>query len=162
MDVFDEIMLAHYFSLSKVCYSLKRYKREVQQEFYGQNMATHTEYSELGIFTKGFRPDREVEKYLLCLELIDKRINRNQYRLKQFKRFLQNLPLTDLTALKAKYIDQKDIVLSEALYTSAVNEVYEIETAICFREGMEPERERIELTKDDDENLERLCDFFAI
>ena len=43
-------------------------------------MATHIVFDELGMTTKGFRPDKEVEKLLLKLELIDKRIERTLFR----------------------------------------------------------------------------------
>ena len=50
-------------------------------------MATHIVFDELGMTTKGFRPDKEVEKLLLKLELIDKRIERTLFRQKHFERF---------------------------------------------------------------------------
>lgn len=162
IDPFDEIIIRNYFSLMWIHQSLMKYRRKVQHVFYLQNMTTHVGYGKLGMFTKGFRPDREVEKLHECLNVIDRRIARNSFRKKHFAEYLAELPIDDLNRLESKYIDDQDIVISERLLSSVLDEIHEIETAICFREGIEPDPERIELTEDVEENLERMCDFFAL
>lgn len=50
----------------------------------------------------------------------------------------------------------------QCLIEKVLDEINEIETAICFREGIEPDNENNEILEDAEENLERMCDFFAI
>lgn len=164
IDAFDEIMIRNYFSFPEIYQSLQRYKKMLRVEFYSRNMATHTAYTSLGIITKGFRPDREVEKLYECLELVDKRLTRYLFRDKQFNKYLSGLSSEERDLLYQGFKGDKQApIIPSTLLEKTINEIYEIEAAICFREGIEPEEpERLELTDDVDENLERLCDFFAL
>ena len=163
IDAFDEIMIKNYFSFSKTISRLESYKKLLRIEFYSRNMATHIEYSELGIISKGFRPDREIEKFHSQLDLIDRRIERYRYRGRQFNRYLADVSIKDRELLSASFIEGIDVEIPQGLIEQTIDEIYEIESAICFREGIDPgESERIELTEDVDTNLERLCDFFAL
>lgn len=163
IDAFDEIMIKNYFSISKTISRLESYKKLLRIEFYSRNMATHIEYSELGIISKGFRPDREIEKFHSQLDLIDRRIERYRYRGRQFNRYLADISIKDRELLSANFIEGIDVEIPKGLIEQVIDEIYEIESAICFREGIDPgESERIELTQDVDTNLERLCDFFAL
>lgn len=163
IDAFDKIMIKNYFSFPKAISRLEAYKKILRIEFYSRNMSTHVEYSELGIISKGFRPDRELEKFHSQLDLIDRRIERYRYRERQFKKYLASIPIKDQELLSDSFIESKDVEIPRTLIEQVIDEIYEIESAICFREGIDPgESERIELTEDVDTNLERLCDFFAI
>lgn len=156
-------MIKNYFSFPKAISRLEAYKKMLRIEFYSRNMATHVEYSELGIISKGFRPDRELEKFHSQLDLIDRRIERYRYRERQFKKYLASIPIKDQELLSDSFIEGKDVMVQITLIEQVIDEIYEIESAICFREGIDPgESERIELTEDVDTNLERLCDFFAL
>lgn len=163
VDPFDEIMIANYLSIPSVLRSLERYKRNLKTEFYSRNMATHIEYSLAGVRTKAFRADNEVIDYLSRLELVDKRIDRFIFRNRQFHRYWDSLSDDEQKQLISRFRERKPIEVSQHLIGQTIDELYEIETAICFREGIEPEEtERMELTDDPGENLERMCDFFAI
>ena len=167
MDPFDEILIKNYLSLDQRIQTLYSYKKQLRKMFYLQNMATHMEYVRLvkdtyAMVTKGFRPDREVEKLLLNIERVDQRIDRYRFRKKHFSSFWGSLDVLDRTLLHDRFIHQKESDVPLALTESVIDEINEIETAICFREGIEPDVLENELTGDVEENLERMCDFFAL
>lgn len=135
----------------------------IRIEFYSKNMATHTEYTDLGIISKGFRPDREIEKLYCQLELIDRRIERYRYRERHFSQYLSSIPSNSRELLSNRFSECEEVKVPKELVEQVIDEIYEIESAICLREGVDPgESERIELTADVDTNLERMCDFFAL
>lgn len=169
LDPFDEIVIRNYFSLSDRINGLMKYKKRYRKEFYMQTMETHIELQQIRdgqyqMITKGFRPDREIEKLLNCIEMIDRRIERNRFRKQCFEDYLADLPMEELERLESKYIEGNEMEISLDVLANILNEIEEIETALCFRAGIEPDPEKIvvDLNEDVDENLERMCDFFAI
>lgn len=56
---------------------------------------------------------------------------------------------------------KEEVNCPQSLVESVLDEIEEIETAICFMENIELEEEN-ELSDDVEENLERMCDFFAL
>ncbi len=169
LDPFDEIVIQNYFALSNRIAVLMRYKEQYHREFYMQTMSSHIDFIRISetkyeMITRGFRPDKEVEKLYTCLEMIDRRIERNRFRKQSFEDYLADLPMEDLERLESKYIDGNEVEISNELLASLLEEIDEIETALCFRTGVEPDPEKIavDLNEDVEENLERLCDFFAI
>lgn len=163
MDPFDEIMIKNYFSFPAIFRSLHNYKRRIRQEFYTRNMSTHIEFTKLGIGVTGFRPDREVEKLLLKMELIDHRMERYCFREKHFTSFLLKLDQVERKLLTECFISGKSIICPQNLIDSVLSEINEIESALCFRQGIEPlEDDYAVLAEDVDENVDRMCDFFAL
>lgn len=169
LDPFDEIVIRNYFSLSDRITGLMRYKKQYHREFYMQTMDTHIELQlvrdgQYQMITRGFRPDREIEKLLNCIEMIDRRVERNRFRKQCFEDYLADLPMEDLERLESKYINGNEAEISLDVLDNILDEIEEIETALCFRAGIEPDPEKIvlDLNEDVDENLERMCDFFAI
>lgn len=169
LDPFDEIIIHNYFSLSDRINDLMRYKERYRKEFYMQTMETHIELQRIRndqyqMITRGFRPDREVEKLLICIEIIDRRITRNIFRKKHFEDFLADLPKEDLERLESRSRRRKEVDVSEELLSYALDEIDEIEAALCFRAGIEPDPKNtgVDLLEDTVQNLERMCDFFAI
>lgn len=161
MDPFDEIVIKNYLSFPLVLQKLLSIKKLRRIEFFSQNMTTHIVFDGSEMITKGFRPDKEVEKLLLKLELIDKRIERTLFRQKHFKRFWVTLKPLEQQLLIDRFRDKKEVDCSHELIERVLDEIKEIETAICFMENIELEDEN-ELSDDVEENLERMCDFFAL
>lgn len=167
MDPFDDIMIKNYLSLDQRIQTLYLYKKQLKKMFYLQNMATHMEYVRLrkdtyAMVTKGFRPDREVEKLLLNIEKVEHRIDRYKFRKKHFSSFWDSLEGLEQTLLHDGFVHQKERDVPLTLIERVIDEINEIETAICFREGIEPDVENKEIYEDSETNLERMCDFFAI
>lgn len=161
MDPFDEIVIKNYLSFPLLLQKLLSIKKLRRIEFFSQNMTTHIVFDGSEMITKGFRPDKEVEKLLLKLELIDKRIERTLFRHKHFKRFWATLEPLEQQLLIDRFRDKKEVDCSHELIERVLDEIKEIETAICFMENIESEDEN-ELSDGVEENLERMCDFFAL
>lgn len=167
VDVFDEIIIKNYLSLSSQIKRLILAKKQLRQEFYSQNMATHMEYHRVRkdtyeMIVKGFRPDREVEKLLTNIDALERRIDRYLFRQKHFIAFLATLTPSERSLLIGQYKYLETAICPQNLIEKVLDEINEIETAICFREGIEPDDENNEILEDVEENLERMCDFFAI
>ncbi|EAC5491126.1 hypothetical protein B5G95_17660, partial [Listeria monocytogenes] len=163
----DEILIKNFLSLDLSIQKLVFRRDQLRKTFYLQNMATHIEYVRLrkdtyAMVTKGFRPDREVEKLLLNIEKVEHRIDRYKFRRKHFSSFWDSLEGLEQTFLIERFIYQNDSNVPQVLIDSVLDEINEIETAICFREGIEPDVLENELTGDVEVNLERMCDFFAL
>ena len=163
--MFDELeVVKKYFNLKKSINRLIRYKSQADDIFYSQNMATRTDYTELGVQTRAFRIEKIAIEHIMSLELIDKRIERFKLRGRYFNRFLKELPQNDYNELKTS-IEKNDYTgLSEKLKNNVLDEIDEIEIMICLREGITvPEKlARIKLSEDFDDNLSALSNLFAI
>lgn len=168
LDPFDEMMIKNYIDLTAVLKNLAEYKKQVRNVFYFQNMATRITYQRLTrktneMIVEGFRPDREVEKLLLNQERIDNRIERCLFRKKHFSYFLESLSMTERYLLEERFKYDKDITCSQKLIDQVLDEINEIEIAICYREGIDQsEFEECETFEDVEINLKKVCDFFAL
>lgn len=162
MDVMDELIIQEYFNLDKTIARLRRHLNELRREFYQQSMTTHLEYTDLGIVSRGFRPDREVVKLYDCMALVERRIGRNIFRNKHFNMYLDTLPADELKRLKSRYTGQKRGCVSMDLLQKVATEIQEIETAICFREQLEPEPEQVVLSGDVLNDVTTMAEVFAL
>ena len=132
--------------------------------FYQQTMTTHLEYTELGVVSRGFRPDREIEKLYTQIEHIENQIERNTFRRDHFESFLEEeISKYDVKRIKLKYIAGViEIIVDNILMSRLLEEIQEIETAVCFREDIEPDCEPLELTEDLAMNVDILAEVFAL
>lgn len=162
MDVMDELIVQEYFRLSKRISELKRYFSELRWEFYQQSMTTHLEYSSLGVVSCGFRPDKEIVNLYDRMALVERRIDRNIFRNKHFNMYLDTLPADELKCLKSRYTGQKRGSVSMELLQKVATEIQEIETAICFREQLEPEPEQVTLSGDVLNDVTMMTEVFAL
>lgn len=163
--MFDDLEVAKkYFNLNKSLNRLRAYRKQADYIFYSQNMATKTDYTELGVTTRAFRVDKMAIEHIMALELIDKRIERLELRRLYFNRYLRELPQNEYNDLIRKFKLGYSFDLPKQLQEDVLDEIDEIEIMICLREGIEvPEKvERIELTEDFDNNLNLLANLFAI
>lgn len=169
LDPLDEVTLKDYFRLSERLLDLEKYREKVHREFYMQTMSSHVEFvrvvgDQYETVTRGFRPDREIVKLYECMDVIERRINRSIFRKKHFEDFLAELPMEDLERLESRFRKEEEVEVSLTILSSVLDEIDEIEAALCYRAGIEPDPKNtgIDLLEDTDQNLERMCDFFAI
>lgn len=167
MDPFDEIVIENYLSLTFIINRLIVKKQVLRKEFYSQNMATHMEYRRVSkdkfeMVTKGFRPDSEIEKLFLNIESIDRRIDRHLLRKKYFSVFWTGLASVEQRFLVERFKHHKPIICPQNLIDRILDEISEIETATCFKSGIQPDVLEKETFESSGENLERMCDFFAL
>lgn len=164
MDIMDEIIVSQYMNLNQTITKLKKRLKCVRWVFYQQTMTTHLEYTELGVVTHGFRPDREIEKLCDQIGHIEKQIDRNTFRRDHFEAFLnEEIPKYDVKRIKLKYIAGViEIIVDNFLMSRLLEEIQEIETAVCFRENIEPDSEPLELTEDLAMNVDILSEVFTL
>lgn len=162
MDVMDELIIQEYFGLNRTIEGLKRHLNELRWEFYPQSMTTHLEFSTLGVVSCGFRPDKEIVNLYDRMALVERRIDRNIFRNKHFNMYLDTLPADELKRLKSRYTGQKRGCVSMDLLQKVATEIQEIETAICFREQLEPEPEQVTLSGDVLNDVATMAEVFAL
>ena len=162
MDVMDELIIQEYFNLDKTIARLRRHLNELHREFYQQSMTTHLEYSSLGVVSCGFRPDKEIVNLYDRMALVERRIDRNIFRNKHFNMYLDTLPADELKCPKSRYTGQKRGSVSMELLQKVATEIQEIETAICFREQLEPEPEQVTLSGDVLNDVTMMTEVFAL
>lgn len=138
----EEYHIKRYFELS---YEIKRLEillEKTNKEMFQQTLATHLSYSdERGIHVKAPRIENIVIDNVMACELVEKRIERNRTRLKYFRTYLTTLSLKEQQALY-------NGCASEELQEQTYDEIHEIETAICFKAGVQPPEEKIVLNDD--------------
>lgn len=162
MDVMDELVIREYFNLDKTIKRLKHYQRIKHWEFYQQSMTTRLEYTDLGLHSAGFRADQEVISLYEKLGCIERRIIRNTFRSEHFKDCLAQLTESDLNLLKLKFTRNSMVYVSDSLLRKLLSEIQEIETAICFREGLETDPEEVTSSGDLMKDITNMTEVFAI
>lgn len=162
MDVMDELVIREYFNLGKTIQGLQDRLKHSRWLFYQQTMTSHIEYTALGVVSVGFRPDKEVTKLYERMEKIERRVARNTFRRRHFEDYLAHLPVEDLERLESKYIACENVSIPEKLLSDLASEIDEIETAICFREELDPEPEPLELSGNVLADINMMAEVFAI
>jgi len=138
----EEYRIKKYFELESEIKRLRNVYRVTRNEIFLQNLATHTACSdERGLYVEAPRIDNIVIDNMMACELIEKRIKRNETRLKYFRTYLSTLTLKEQRELYKG-------VSSDELTAQAYDEIHEIETAICFKEQLQPPEEKIVLNDD--------------
>lgn len=158
----DELVIKEYFNLDRTIKHLKNHKDNLHQEFYHRSMTTRIEYNDLGIVSRGFRPDSEVVNLYDRIDVVERRIERNSYRLKHFNAYLKRLPSGEVYGLKRKYMGYHEVHIKEETLQKILTEIGEIETAVCFREGIEPEPEQVRLCGDVMADIYNMAEVFAL
>lgn len=155
--MFDNSMIDKYLKLPQAIMMLHNQKELLDVEFYSQNMATRTEYTQLGIVARAFSIEKKVIEHDMALKVLNKRLERNQFRLTHFTNFIAKLSYIERESLKN---DNATDELNEL----ALDEIEQIETAICLREGLPVMEvvERVTLSDDFDTNLDILSEVFAV
>lgn len=149
----NEFDLERYLNLTAIIDELEQRKRETRLSIYNQTLATHIVYDELGMHTKAPKIDYIVSDNVVACELIDERIKRLKDKQKYFIRFIDTLPKNERESLL-------NGTASDSIQEKALDEIYEIETAICFKYGFKPPMERIQVN-DPLEDLDLMIEVFS-
>ncbi|MGO2082482.1 hypothetical protein [Vagococcus sp.] len=83
--MFDNSMIEKYIKLPQTIMMLHNQKELLDVEFYSQNMATRTEYTQLGIVARAFSIEKKVIERDMALNVLNNRIERHSIRLRYFK-----------------------------------------------------------------------------
>ena len=138
----EEYELEKYLQLEKTIKTLEYLLKYTRKETFQQNLTTHVSCSEeRGLYVEAPRVEKIVLENITACELIEKRIKRHEERLKYFRVYLSTLTFNEQQAL---YMG----VASDELIAQAYDEIHEIETAICFKAGVQPPEEKIMFNDD--------------
>lgn len=138
----EDYQIKKYFELESKIEELEILLKATRTEIFQQNLATHVSCSEgRGLFVKAPRIENIIIDNMMACELLEKRIQRHQSRLKYFRIYLSTLTVNEQQALYKG-------VASDELIAQAYDEIHEIETAICFKAGVQPPDERVVLNDD--------------
>lgn len=150
----SEYNLNRYLNIEAYIRKLEQEKRLIRQELYCQSLCTGIAYDEIAIHAKAPKIDYLVADNVEACMLIDKRIERWKFRNKHFMHFLDELPVTERESLL-------NGVESPSLKQKALDEIYEIETAMAFRYEWEVPQEKVELTDDLFSNIALMAEVFG-
>ncbi|MCC9273610.1 MAG: hypothetical protein K8V42_04900 [Enterococcus aquimarinus] len=139
----EEYELEKYLQLEKTIKALEALLEHTRKEIFQQNLTTHTACSEdRGLYVEAPRVEKIVLDNITACELVLNRIERYKVRLKYFRMYLYELSLKDRQALyNGSYSDE--------LKERTLDEIREIETAICFIAGVQPPDEKVVLSEGD-------------
>lgn len=150
----SEYNLNRYLNIEAYIRKLEQEKRLIRQELYCQSLCTGIAYDEIAIHAKAPKIDYLVADNVEACMLIDKRIERWKFRQKHFMHFLDKLPVTERESLLKG-------VESPSLKQKALDEIYEIETAMAFRYEWEVPQEKVELTDNLFSNIALMAEVFG-
>ncbi|MDV7751737.1 hypothetical protein [Enterococcus casseliflavus] len=150
----NEFDLERYLNITAIIDELEQRKRETRLSIYNQTLATHVVYDELGMHTKAPKIEYIVSDNVVACELIDERIKRLKDKQKYFIRFVDTLPRNERESLLKG-------TASESIQEKALDEIYEIETAICFKYGYQPPDERISVSDNPLDDLDLMIEVLS-
>lgn len=150
----NEFELERYLNITAIIDELEQRKRETRLSIYNQTLATHVVYDELGMHTKAPKIEYIVSDNVVACELIDERIKRLKDKQKYFIRFIDTLPRNERESLL-------NGTASESIQGKALDEIYEIETAICFKYGYQPPDERISVSDNPLDDLDLMIEVLS-
>lgn len=124
----EEYGVLSYLNLKNHIKELEQQLPLIESELYNQSLHTHIAYDDTGIHTVAPRIVEMVSDNIEAVKLHKKRIERCKRRLSYFNDYVSTLPKMKQEALWRGVYDE----------TEVLEEIKEIETAICYREGIEP------------------------
>lgn len=139
LGTFELKKIHRYFNLENEILRIQYHIGLLREEFYSQSMSTAVRYTELGIVSKGFSPERNVIQLVDNILIKQKRIKQIRKKQRYFNDYLHSLDPKEKHYLINKYV--KNIV-PKNVQQADVNlykEILEIEEAINFMNGHPPD-----------------------
>ena len=152
-----------YFRLDQSIEESRQRINDMRKEFYGNSMHTRTETGAEGkMYSLGFRQELEVTRLVDCLADIEKHIKKNQKKKRYLDDYLQTLPSSEQDYLFERYVRGLDVPLNKSVEMELNVEVNEIEEAIHFIYGYEPEPKHVTQVKDFKTNFGNMLDALGV
>lgn len=132
--------ISRYFRLqSKISSDVER-RIELKIKYFSQSLYTHVEQDDLGEFKQfSFNIQREVCNYLDDLACLDRRIEDKKLKKRYFDDYLSGIPATAREYLDCRYLKRLPIAIDRGIEQNTLEEIYEIEDALKFMRGEEPD-----------------------
>lgn len=133
--------IVRYFNLDHKIQGDAKRITELKQKFNSQSYHTRTETSDgLGIRVVAFRAENEVCNYIDDLVSIEERLKMKKKKRRYFNEYLHTLTLEEQNYLYDRYLYQKDVTLNETTERATIEEIHEIEDAMAYMAGKEPDK----------------------
>ncbi|WP_028274769.1 hypothetical protein [Atopococcus tabaci] len=146
-----------YFRLEESIKESQQRLRIMRKKFYSQSMHTRTEEFGAGVLvTVGFRQEKEVVLFVDCLANIQRGIEVKEKKLRYFNDYLQSLTPGQREYLFKRYRRGLKMPAREDVETALNEEINEIEDAIQFMYGFNPEPREYDATGNAKANFQEM------
>lgn len=164
MDDLNKRMITTYFGLSGHIKDLNEEIKQVHEQFYEQSFCGSSLAFECDGLTpiRPFNTERDVIDLATAIQWLHYIIRLNEFRQKAFDCYLATLTTEQMMFLIAKYQRFEDVGQRTALENQTLDEINEIEAAVCFRFDLsDPEPPTtIKTTNTFEDNMEAFFDDF--
>lgn len=116
----------------------KRRIKELRDEFYNQSFTSQLDITDAGQRVFSVRPEAVIE-VVDAIGLIETNIEKNVKRIRYLSKYIESLPKEERTYIYRKYIKGYNMLEIEHIEAALYDEIMEIEAAMCFMYGYEPE-----------------------
>ena len=125
-------------NLAKSIYRHKRMLKEIRIGFFNQTMSSYITSNDQEIFSKGFNIEENVIHFVDGQRKLEETIKICEFKHKHFKDFLYTLPQDHQMYLKARYLQEEEII-NDRVDRDCIEMIQEIEEAVSYRFfGSEP------------------------
>ena len=100
--------------------------------FFNQTMSSYVTSNELALFSKGFSVENNVIYFVDSQRRLEKAIKICEFKHKHFKDFLHSLPQDHQMYLKARYLQEEEII-NDRVDRECFDMIQEIEEAVSYR-----------------------------
>ncbi len=133
--------IIRYFKLDHKIELDERRMVGLHHSYHNQSYHTRTEMTEEGTLrVKAFNIESEVCNYLEDIHLIEKRMKMKRQKKKYFNDYLRGLTPYAREYLYSRYIDGSDVSVNESIEHDTMAEILEIEDAVAYMNGREPDK----------------------
>jgi hypothetical protein len=147
LDKLDAHAIRTYFMLPTSISRTRRHMHEAQKQFYQRSfVGCSLAFDPDGGRHTSFNMESDVLTLVAGQEWQKQRIAINQFRNDHFRRYLATLKRDDVEFLRSKCIFHSTQLTRPDLERNTLDEITEIEAAVCFRFGLsEPEKPPIHI-----------------
>lgn len=132
-------LIIKYMNLDHSVRRLQKSLDHVRSIFYDLSLHTRTEANGLEITVKAYRVENEVCKYVDSVQRSHLVLENRKKARKYFNDYLDSLSPKERDYLYQRYLMGYDLPEQEELDSATIEEISEIEDAICYMNGIQPD-----------------------
>lgn len=142
-DINKEEQSDHIIKYMKLDYSIRRLQKRIdnmQSVFFDRSFHTRIEPTDLGLNVLAYRIESEVCGYVDSVSRIYKKLENKKRIRKYFNDYLNSLSPRERDYLYKRYLMGYDLPEQEEIDNATIEEIREIEEAISYMNGEEPDK----------------------
>lgn len=134
-------LINKYFRLDQKINRDLQLLNKVKEHYRSKSYHTRTEAAGgIDVRTRAFRIEDEVCSYLDHVAVIEKRMNKKERKKYYFIDYLNKLPPVERKYLYDRFVHHSNVIVNEKIEQATIEEIYEIEDAVCYLNGDMPEK----------------------